>query len=289
MPEVLEQFKEAIEKLPPLSQAASKLIKLTSVADSDDGVDMQAVVKLVALDPVLTASVFKVVNAPAYGLGRTISSITQAVNLLGYKSVAAIAVASCAPQVYNNSLDGYESVRGMLWESSFKAALIARELAKLAVKPLDSGVAFTAGIFHDIGKSVLSVALKGHSPEIIKSLLSGTHPDFLQAESTVAGNNHCEVGAALADYWHLPAGIKEAILYHHDPEKASPEYVRLVYAVHLGDALAMMFSAGTGLDSMQYELAPGYVKYFAINELQLYQIIMNTSDEFDKMRASLFN
>ena len=289
MLEILDKFNNSIKKLPALTQAANKLVQLSSASDLREEIDLMEVVKLVELDPVLTLAVFKVVNAPAYGLMSKVTSVRQAVPLLGYKNIAAIAIASCAQEIYNSTLDGYESVSGMLWKSSFKAALIARELAPLARKPLDKGTAFTGGIFHDIGKAVISEFLRGHSPEIISALLFGEGPDFLNAETTVAGNNHCEVGASLADYWSLPEPIKQVILHHHAPERAEPIYRALVYAVHIGDALSMMLGSGTGLDSMQYTIDPGYARYFDINELQLYQAIMIASGEYDKMESSLFN
>jgi hypothetical protein len=60
-----------------------------------------------------------------------------------------------------------------------------------------------------------------------------------------------------------------------------------VYAVHLGDSIAMMGGFGTGSDSMRYKLDPRYSDYFQINANILANVMLTVDTEFNKLTESL--
>lgn len=283
----MDRAKEIVAKvkqIQPLSHSAMRLLKVSS----DEEHRLEDIVTIVETDTALTAQVLKVVNSAAYGLRNPIDTVRRAVFFLNEKTVVGIALSSCAPDVFNTSLDGYESLKGELWSHSLKTAIAARECALLIKDRVNPELAFTAGILHDIGKSVISEFATGLAPEILKKILESPATDYLQAEHEMVGANHCNVGAALAEYWNLPQPLIAVIRFHHRPSKATEKYKALVYMVHLGDMLAMMGGTATGADALQYQLDHRYDEYLNIDRDQLNRIILRVQMDYEKIQESLF-
>jgi len=101
-------------------------------------------------------------------------------------------------------------------------------------------------------------------------------------EREILGIDHCEVGRALAEHWKLPAVLVQPMAFHHHPERADEENRPLVYAVHLGDLIAMLGGSGTGADSLGYELNPEYSNYIGLSQDRIGEIMLNVMMEFSK-------
>ncbi|TVM14546.1 HDOD domain-containing protein [Oceanidesulfovibrio indonesiensis] len=278
----LKDIVRAIKRLSPLSPSATRLLALLQSPDSD----FEQVARIVEYDGALTANVLKVVNAPAFGLGHHVTSVSRAVSFLGEKMIAGIAIASCAPEVYNSELEGYAAQRGQLWQHSLLTAIASREIAGHSTRELRPEEAFTGGILHDIGKSVLSQYLAGETLTLMKAMESRAVQDFVEAERLALETDHSEAGMVLGLHWNLPEELLAVVRHHHDPGKAPEEHRALVYCVHLGDAMAQMHGVGTGADTLQYELAPETGDYFNIDEDTFQSIFMDVRLEFEKSRAS---
>jgi HD-like signal output (HDOD) protein len=97
-------------------------------------------------------------------------------------------------------------------------------------------MAFTAGLLHEIGMIVLSQYLTPQRRADIGSMMSEDRLSRIQAEKTVLGTNHAEVGACLLQRWGLPEVIVEAVAHHHAP-LVKPN-VRLSAVIYLADCAA---------------------------------------------------
>ena len=279
-----EQFiRKEIRKISLLSPNTARLLGLN--ADPDHS--LQDVVELVKFDSALTARTLRIVNSAAFCPLVPINSIERAVTYLGEKMVVGIAVAESCGKLFNQPLEGYESEPGDLWRHDLFTAFAAKEVVKYAKNAIESDLAFTAGLLHDIGKLVLSKLLEKTSQNTIEALDSGEAKDYLAAEKLVSGAEHSEVGYELAQYWQLPTPIVSAIRFHHNPSQAEKEIQPLVYAVHLGDIIAMMSGYSTGSDSLQYTLDNRYEEFFNISATELTKIISDTEDAFRPANESL--
>ena len=178
-----EEIVDHVRSIPPLSQSAMRIMKIMRQAEYSL-VDISHVVEF---DAALTANVLKVVNAPSFGLGNPVNSVTRAVTFLGDKTVAGIALASCSPYVYDRPLNGYEAERGELWGHSLFAAIAAREISFAAKKPLSAETAYTGALVHDIGKAVLTIFFEGRAREILLSIDTNGTMDFASMERQVFG------------------------------------------------------------------------------------------------------
>ncbi len=279
------KIEKAIRRTPMLSPSTLRVLELTSCPDPD----LDEIIHIVRHDAPLTARLLRVVNSAAFGLLKEITSVDRAVTYLGIRTVVSTALASNLSEVYNQPLEGYESQGGSLWDHSLFCALASRAIAQRAKAEFSVDTAFTAGLLHDIGKAVISELLKGSSQNILAQIQEGAVDDYLSAEKSLVGMDHAQVGQLLAKTWKIPPALQEPINHHHRPARAANDHKPLAYAVHLGDILAMMGGQGTGSDSMQYRLDPAYTDHFAIGEDDLACILLDVTEEFQKLKASLEN
>jgi len=274
-----------IEAAPLLSSSASRLLQVTSDPEHSLG----EVVDIVKTDAALTARILRVVNSAAFGLLNTITSIDRATSYLGERMIIGIAIDICASQLFDKPLTGYEAERGELWRHDLRVAIASREIARLAPQEMAVDLAFTGGILHDIGKSILSEFLAGTAPVVLETIERGDARDYLSAERAMLGIDHAMAGFELARKWNLPTALQQVIRHHHRPAEAEESYRPLVYAVHLGDIVAMMGGGGTGSDTLQYHMDPGYAQYLEITPEQLTMTLLHVEEEFAKMEASLLD
>jgi len=280
-----EELQKIVKSVPMLSPSASQLLQITSQADHD----LIDVINLVRNDANLTARLLKIVNSAAFGLMSTVTSIDRAISYLGERIIVGIAIGDCAGKLFEKELSGYESAGGDLWKHDLRAAIAAREVVTQSGVDISPELAFTAGLLHDIGKSLISDYLQGSVTDAIEMITTEEGLDYLDAEEKLVGFDHTRAGYELAKAWQLPDELAEVIRYHHEPAKAKEEYRALVYAVHLGDNIAMMGGFGTGSDSMRYKLDQQYTDYIKIGPKTLATIMLNVDIEFEKLESSFMN
>ena len=271
---VTKEILAAFDTLPPLSDSVSALLPVVSKETHS----ARDVVEVLERDPMLAARILKVANSAAYARRVPAETVMAAASYLGDMTVIGLALRLSNAKAYEAPLEGYHAVRGALWEHSLKCAIAARMLAFRAKTYLSPGVAYTAGLMHDIGKVVLSAFLKG-------AVAPGGV--FLDHERATTGTDHAEVGAALAQRWRLPPSIVSAIEWHHEPAKADPSLRSLVYAVHLADMATMLGGAGTGGDALAYRLDEGYAQNFDLSRKELFKVINQMDLEFEKINEAL--
>ena len=266
-----------------LSVSATRLLQIAAKADHD----LQDVISLVKTDANLTARVLKIVNSAAFGLINHITSIDRAVSYLGERIIVSIALGDCAGKLFEKELSGYEADRGDLWKHDLRTAIAAREVVTQSGADISPELAFTAGLLHDIGKALISDYLLGTVPEAVELITAEDSLDYLTAEEKLVGFDHTQAGYELAKEWQLPEELAEAIRFHHEPANAKEEHRPLVYAVHLGDSIAMLGGFGTGSDSMRYKLDSNYTDYIRISPNTLSNIMLTVDMEFEKLGESL--
>ncbi|MCD6580823.1 MAG: HDOD domain-containing protein [Desulfuromusa sp.] len=278
-----EELQKIVKSVPMLSASASQLLQLTARADHD----LIDVINLVRNDANLTARVLKIVNSAAFGLINNITSVDRAISYLGERIIVSIAIGDCAGKLFEKELSGYESAGGDLWKHDLRTAIASREVVTQSGADISPELAFTAGLLHDIGKALISDYLQGTVAEAVELITTEEGLDYLDAEEKLVGFDHTRAGYELAKEWNLPDELAEVILYHHEPSKASEEFRPLVYAVHLGDNIAMLGGFGTGSDSMRYKLDQQYTDYIKIGPKTLATIMLNVDIEFEKLEGSL--
>jgi len=279
-----ERILESVRSLKPLPQNAMRLLE--TVRDPNHTV--QDIARIVETDAALTGNILRVVNSPAFGLRVEVTTVARAIPFLGDRMTVGIALNLCASQLFNRSLEGYEGEKGSLWRHSMKTAIASKEIARYTNGRVNPDEAYTAGILHDLGKSIISQYLEGRTHELVQTAESGNVRDYLGAESETLGTDHSEVGAALAVHWKLPPALVEVLAHHHSPAQSSEPHRPLVYTIHLGDFVSMMGGAGTGSDTLLYRIDENYKDYISISRQELELVFLHTEQEFEKTLSAMF-
>jgi putative nucleotidyltransferase with HDIG domain len=233
-----------VKNLPAVSQAALKLVTLLD----QPAVSNEDVVTVLKYDNVMTAKLLRACNSPYFGFEEKISSVEQAVLILGHQQILHMVLSLAFGGAMSTTLPGYAIEAKELWSHSLTTAVAAEQLVKSGVPmEVESPVAFTAGLLHDIGKLALNQVLDADAQTAIRSCIVQKHLPRNIAEREVLGTDHCEVGAHLLKTWRLPDEIVEAVARHHRPVTA-PE-PKLSAVIHVSNCLAHLVGSSLGWES----------------------------------------
>jgi HD-like signal output (HDOD) protein len=218
-------------------------------------------------------------NSAFYGIPRTVTTVQNAVVILGLKvintMVFSITVVKMFPGDGRNELFS----RKKFWAHSLACAGLSRQLALRLRK-------FTlfAGLIHDIGRIVLDQFFHENFVKAIKTSAEKKIP-LLEAETSVFGFSHQEVGDWLTSRWELPQDIRIPIVYHHNPSKT--EYAReITTLVHLADSLCYDLGLNLpGLDTKP-QLDTALITQLGFTQEDLDAVKASAHEEIEKFQAA---
>ncbi len=189
--------------------------------------DIELIGDSIQHDPAITSRILKLVNSGYYGSQGQVSSVVQAVRLLGRERCQHALIGSVMHGVFDSQDDPAFSMQ-VFWQHSIRTALIARQLAEHIDEIAEPETMFTAGMLHDIGKLLLIE----HFPQqmlAVEEAMVRRRIDELTAELTQLGVTHTAVGEALMLHWGLPELLIDCTRYHHEPVHDGPNR----HATHL--------------------------------------------------------
>ena len=232
-----------VEAFPGMPTTAAKLLPLLDNADSTAS-EIESILKY---DPGLTANILKLTNSAYFGIPTRISSVKQAIVLLGWKRLLQVVMTICMSPLMNKTIPGYDLPSGALWQHSVAVSVAAEILVK-ELKIPDADEVFTAALLHDVGKLILGGFVKEDLQNIEDMVTKGIAFDV--AESMVLGTNHAEIGGQILDKWSFPSDLVSAVQWHHDPESCE-EHCNLSDIVHVANTMGIM----TGFGKIDQDLA----------------------------------
>lgn len=205
-PEVVERTLKGIS-IPIRPQVLAQLDGELRKEDPEPRV----VVRLIGGDVSLSAAVLKTVNSPYFGLARKITSVAQAVSLLGLRGAAQIVTGL----VLRSTVTGRAESLERFWDSAEKVAGISSRIASAIPRgPRDDAWCF--GLFHDIGIPLLMQKIADYRQTLAIADQTTDRP-FTAVEEERHATDHATLGFLVARGWFVPEHICEAILNHHDP------------------------------------------------------------------------
>jgi len=234
--------------IPTLPAIAIKILD----AVTDDQVSLEQFSKVVASDPAIAAKTLKVANSSFYGLRSTVSSLKQAVSILGLNTLKNLALSF----VIVDSMKGLEKTGFDLeffWKRAVTAAVAASLLTKYLKQSPDE--AFVTGLLQDIGVVILQTGRQEEYSLLLEEK-AVTGISLFALEKRNFGFDHQDVGSVVLSTWGLPSSIVEPIRYHHHAEEAPQEY-------RLGAQLVEL----SGMISALYHSVPEEAVYQGIGEI----------------------
>ena len=273
----LETDLDELVQLRPLPAIALRIMK----SCRDQQANVRELVQLVECDATISSRILSVVNSSLYGFSRDISSINQAVVVLGFKSLSELAVTVASEKVF---ADGEVAVqpRLQLYEHSLACAALARLLSGQPGLEADSGSAFLAGMLHDVGKLILfDIAPNSYSQLQSNRSQSCT----VELEQQAFGIGHTSLGAKFAEAWDLPPQINTAITDHHQPINESSH--ALLRITSLANELAKIWGIGQTADATQCETTTRWLS--SSEEKTLEELQAAASLQFKELKSLLVN
>lgn len=213
---------------------------LTSVMNEarKPAADLEKVAHLIGQDAGLVAPLLKLVNSPFIGLRSKVTSIFQAISVLGLQNTLNLVQNIALRQSMNGGGESFEK----FWERSSLTASIAERMAK-RFPNISKDDAYITALFHDCGIPVLIMKYPDYRAAMKKGGEAGMK--ICEIEEQAFSTNHAVVGNMLTRTWALPAHVCKAILFHHDPtifsspsERAPAEVCNLIGLVHMAECVA---------------------------------------------------
>lgn len=286
-PEEIKEKVQSIIQLPALPTIAMEVVEMVD----NPKTSASTLGKLISTDQALTAKVLKIANSPFYGFPKKISTIDFAIIVLGYDALKEIVISISLVSSLQKKSDTHFDAKSF-WDHSIASGVLARRLARdLGYRV--SGEVFVGGLLHDMGISVIHRYFKNEYKRIIE-IARETDLNFIEAEESVLGVTHAEVGGWLAERWNLPDHLVEAIAHHHTPGKADRN-LELVALIHCADVFAGRMATkpvefDKGLDFDQEALVklqlndPNLVNEYITNYTSIVQSDIEQVTQLDTLR-----
>jgi len=239
----IEDIERSIETIQPIPQVALKILRLID----EEEYDIKVLTEEIRKDQVISARTLKLCNSVIFAGSNKIESLDHALVYIGLQMLVKLVISASVDNYFSHSGSGYSLCKGGLFHHAIGTAIISEKLAALTgrVKP---GLAYTAGLLHDIGKVVLDQYVSSAYPLFYRKL-SDEDSSFADTEKTILGIDHTEIGSNLARKWSFPQSLIDVIRYHHQPEDAA-QNLELAHTVYLADLLMSRFNTGLELERL---------------------------------------
>lgn len=234
-------IRQAIEAVQPIPQVALKVLRLIE----DDTFDVKKIAAEVQTDQVIAARTIQLCNSALFAKRQRIQSLDHALVFLGRELFLKLVISAAVLTFYSQSGNGYSLCKGGLYHHAIGTAVLAETIAN-RTQAASPGMAYLAGLLHDIGKVVLDQFILSAYPLLYREL-QDKQSEIIAVENRVLGVDHAQVGQLLARQWSLPQFLSAAIGFHHRPEK-SPDNHALTAVVYLADLLISRFNSGLELE-----------------------------------------
>ncbi len=276
-------MREAISKikaLPPLPGSATRILNLLS----DPKADVEKLVEIIELDPLLTAQIIRWASSALYGYRGKITSVHDAITrVLGFNFVLDLALGLAVLAPLKAPATGAIGTR-MFWIHALASTRVMQQLDQKLPQELrlPRQEVFLAGLMHNIG-----FPLFGHEfPDefVYLSKLIDANPLLIifNLETFSFGVNHAEIGAWLMNAWSMPNAITDVVYHHHNPCYRGKNY-RLNLLTYLSDCLLGQIGVGDGIN----QSCPDDVwVQLGLDRTHSQEILANQHEELEKIVAT---
>lgn len=226
-------LEKATQELPPLPNVIVRVMQLT---ESSDASTVQEIEKLIRSDQAVSSKLLRVVNSAYFGLSGQVSSLSQAVVILGYSQVRNLVLSVSMMSQFQAIGPKAKDAQARLWEQAFGTASAAQILAKK--KKLDASeqeLAFVGGLLQNVGSLFMLNTLQRSYLSVLEES-ENTKVWLADVETLRLGINHAQVGQQLMVKWKLPENLALLVGRHEGPFGGDP--IGSLYAVHAAKHLA---------------------------------------------------
>jgi len=180
------------------------LVEITRRLRADQP-DLSSIAALIKSDVALYSVVLKTINSPYYGLKVSVTSIEHAISLLGLSQIYNLVRLT----ILRNTLKKTGRM-DRFWDTAKDVSQLSLKLADLLNLRLSKDDIYTLGMLHDCGLPLMVQAFSGFR-EFLRSASNLSATDLDREEREQFGFSHYQLGARMAERWHLPQHVADAI------------------------------------------------------------------------------
>lgn len=241
--------------VPALSVSSPRLL---AQLQSED-LTIKELADLLKLDPGLGARLLHVANSPFFGVSRQISSVGEAVIVLGLNQTRSLVQVEMVRSVVAEYPWKLLSLRDY-WQRSLSMAaacqLLAGEIA------YSQSTAFSTGLFHNLGELVM---LQQYTQQYGDLMQVGARGQALaDQENALFHTDHGQMGAEVLRSWNLPAEICNALSKQYSA--IPPSHRDLL---HLVLSTAHVLVQAPDSDVILNTLVPERMSFFGLSKATL--------------------
>lgn len=245
--------------------ALPRLYQELNAAIESETTDAKTIAAIFARDMALSAKLLQLVNSSFFGLGRRVSSIAEAVMLLGCQRLRALVLSAHVFEMFvaGNGRCGISVEK--LGKDALATATLARAISLAERQGGDRpDQAYMGGLLHNLGMLLFASRMPKKFQLVLDKMSMSEQPAH-DLEHEILGATHAEAGAYILGLWGLPSRITEAVLLQHTPNVLSYEGFCGVSAVHAAVALTAELDEPIGR-SFAHELDLAYLQRLGLVE-----------------------
>lgn len=228
-PFVKTSIEKSVQDLPALPGVVSRILKET---ESPDACAI-TIERMLSSEQALASKVLRVVNSAYYGLSGQVTSLSQAIVILGLQQIRNLVLSVSAFSSIKPRTPRQQETMRIFWLHSFGTAAATQIIAQRKRFPVqDAETAFVGGLLHDIGRLFLFSNFTQTYDQVLRYAEQKKMP-IEMAERRLLGLDHGEIGAYMGEHWKLPKTLVKLIGEHECPsaEEADP----LLFALNIAD------------------------------------------------------
>lgn len=253
-------------QIPPCPDSLTSIMR----AAKHPSADFASIASLISKDAGITAPLLKLANSPFVGLRTKVTSVLQAVSVLGMQNTLNLVQNIALRQSLNGNAQSFEK----FWERSSMTASVAEKITR-RFPDVSKDHAYIAALFHDCGIPVLMMKYPDYRETVMTQSKQGLN--ICEIENSVFSTSHTVVGNLLTRSWMLPLQVCKAILLHHDEtifhaaNSAVEEEVRnLVGIVHMAECIVDEHLSAKGGEWPLFEQA--ILEHFELSAQEFFEL-----------------
>ncbi|EGW20112.1 HDOD domain-containing protein [Methylobacter tundripaludum] len=188
-----QHFTQGELKIPTFPDIALKLRKAIQ-----QDCEIADIVKIVNMDPVISAKLIQVVNSPIYRPVNPISNCLDAINRLGLTTTRNLVTAFSMNNLTQSKKPSTKKLTQYNWLQSIKVSSISYTLAQLTQK-VDPDEALLAGLLHNIG----ALPILTFADSLPEGTYQPTDIDLCISEI------HGQIGSIILEKWGFPNSLRQ--------------------------------------------------------------------------------
>jgi HD-like signal output (HDOD) protein len=277
-PPTVRELLDSVQDLPTLPVVLGKVLDAVWEPETS-AVDLA---EHIAADQSLAARLLRLVNSAYYSFRREVTTVPDAVVLLGFIEVRNLVLTATAYQHLNQAGTGFDAVQH--WRHSLASALAAETCAKATNQDPARGH-YIAGLLHDMGKIALDLVYPEQYGEVVQGAEKAGIPLHV-AEAEAFSVDHAAMGGELADYWNLPKAVSGAIRNHHTPEACTTKEP-LTCTVVMADYLTAAIGFGETKDATPLPFPEHAAKPLGLNAQKAEALVRSLEEESSRIEAMI--